>query len=44
MTYRVYVDNLTDTAPYLDFRRPAGFSAADTLRPRTIGLGARARY
>lgn len=44
MTYRVYVDNLTDTAPYLDFRRPAGFSAADTLRPRTIGLGARAHY
>ena len=44
MMYRVYVDNLTDTAPYLDFRRPAGFSAADTLRPRTIGLGARADY
>jgi iron complex outermembrane recepter protein len=44
MTYRVYVDNLTDSAPYLDFRRPAGFSAADTLRPRTIGLGARADY
>ena len=44
MTYRVYVDNLTDSAPYLDFRRPAGFSAADTLRPRTIGFGARASY
>jgi iron complex outermembrane recepter protein len=36
--YRVYVDNLTDAAPYLDFRRAPGFSAATTLRPRTVGL------
>jgi iron complex outermembrane receptor protein len=37
---RLFVDNLTDAAPYLDFRRPPGFSAATTLRPRTIGVGA----
>jgi iron complex outermembrane receptor protein len=36
--YRLYVDNLLNAAPYLDFRRDAGFSAATTLRPRTIGL------
>ena len=36
--YRLYVDNLTDSAPYLDFRRAPGFSAATTLRPRTIGI------
>ena len=37
--YRLYVDNLTDAAPYLDFRRAPGFSAATTLRPRTVGVG-----
>jgi iron complex outermembrane receptor protein len=36
--WRVYVDNLTDAAPYLDFRRAPGFSAATTLRPRTVGV------
>ena len=35
---RLYVDNLSDAAPYLDFRRAPGFSAATTLRPRTIGV------
>jgi iron complex outermembrane receptor protein len=35
---RLYVNNLTDAAPYLDFRRAPGFSAATTLRPRTIGV------
>ncbi len=35
---RVYVDNLTDAEPYLDFRRAPGFSAAKTLRPRTVGV------
>ena len=35
---RLYVDNLTDAAPYLDFRRAPGFSAATTLRPRTVGV------
>ena len=44
ISYRLYVDNLLDSAPYLDFRRPPGFSAADTLRPRTIGLSGRASY
>jgi outer membrane receptor protein involved in Fe transport len=42
--YRLYVDNLTDAAPYLDFRRAPGFSAADTLRPRTIGVGVKTRF
>ena len=42
--YRLYVDNLTDAAPYLDFRRSPGFSAADTLRPRTIGVGMKTTF
>jgi iron complex outermembrane receptor protein len=42
--YRLYIDNLTDAAPYLDFRRSPGFSAADTLRPRTIGVGVKTRF
>lgn len=42
--YRLYVDNLTDTAPYLDFRRAPGFSAATTLRPRTIGISVRTSF
>ena len=42
--YRLYVDNLTDAAPYLDFRRSPGFSAADTLRPRTIGVGVKSTF
>jgi outer membrane receptor protein involved in Fe transport len=42
--YRLYVDNLTDAAPYLDFRRSPGFSAADTLRPRTIGVGVKTTF
>jgi len=42
--YRLYIDNLTDAAPYLDFRRPPGFSAADTLRPRTIGVGVKSTF
>jgi outer membrane receptor protein involved in Fe transport len=35
---RLYVDNVLDAAPYLDFRRAPGFSAATTLRPRTVGV------
>ena len=35
---RLYVNNLLDAAPYLDFRRAPGFSAATTLRPRTVGV------
>jgi outer membrane receptor protein involved in Fe transport len=42
--YRLYVDNLTDTASYLDFRRAPGFSAATTLRPRTIGISVRTSF
>ena len=42
--YHLYIDNLTDAAPYLDFRRSPGFSAADTLRPRTIGVGVKTTF
>ena len=42
--YRLYIDNLTDAAPYLDFRRSPGFSAADTVRPRTIGVGVKTTF
>jgi outer membrane receptor protein involved in Fe transport len=37
--YRLFVDNLTAAAPYLNFRRTPGFSGATTLTPRTIGIG-----
>lgn len=36
--YRLYVDNLTNAMPYLDFRRSSGLSEATTLRPRTVGV------
>jgi outer membrane receptor protein involved in Fe transport len=42
--YRLYVNNLLDEAPYLDFSRSAGSSAATTLRPRTIGVGVRVSF
>jgi len=42
--YRLYVNNLLDEAPYLDFDRASGFSSATTLRPRTIGIGARVNF
>ena len=42
--YRLYIDNLADAAPYLDFRRSPGFSAADTLRLRTIGVGVKTTF
>jgi hypothetical protein len=42
--YRLYVDNLTGAAPYLDFRRSPGFSAADTLTPRTVGVGVKTTF
>jgi outer membrane receptor protein involved in Fe transport len=44
MQYRLYVDNLTNSAPYLDFNRVSGVSAATTLRPRTIGIGVRTTF
>jgi len=44
MQYRLYVDNLTNSAPYLDFTRASGVSAATTLRPRTIGIGVKTTF
>jgi iron complex outermembrane receptor protein len=44
MQYRLYVDNLTNAAPYLDFRRASGVSSATTLRPRTIGISVKATF
>jgi len=42
--YRLYIDNLTDAAPYLDFFRSSGVSSATTLRPRTIGVGVKMTF
>jgi len=42
--YRLYLDNLTDAAPYLDFSRAAGVSSATTIRPRTIGINVRTSF
>lgn len=42
--YRLYVNNLLDESPYLDFSRTAGESSATTLRPRTVGVGARVNF
>ncbi len=42
--YRLYVNNLLDEAPYLDFSRTSGESSATTLRPRTVGVGARVNF
>jgi iron complex outermembrane recepter protein len=36
--FRLFVDNVMDSAPYLNFRRVPGFSGATTLSPRTIGI------
>jgi iron complex outermembrane receptor protein len=44
MQYRLYVDNLTNAAPYLDFRRASGVSSATTLRPRTIGISVKTTF
>jgi iron complex outermembrane recepter protein len=38
VTCRLFVDNMLDAAPYLNFRRNPGWTAATTLRPRTIGI------
>ena len=35
---RLFVDNVADAAPYLNFRRVPGWTGATTLRPRTIGI------
>ncbi|HEY0683094.1 MAG TPA: TonB-dependent receptor [Steroidobacter sp.] len=42
--YRLFVNNLLDETPYLDFSRTSGESSATTLRPRTIGVGARLNF
>ena len=42
--YRLYLDNLTDAAPYLDFSRASGVSSATTIRPRTIGFNVRTTF
>jgi iron complex outermembrane receptor protein len=44
MQYRLYIDNLTDASPYLDFRRSSGISEATTIRPRTIGISVRTTF
>ncbi|WP_161827896.1 hypothetical protein, partial [Steroidobacter agaridevorans] len=42
--YRLFVNNLLDESPYLDFSRTSGESSATTLRPRTVGVGARVNF
>lgn len=42
--YRLFINNLLDESPYLDFSRTSGESSATTLRPRTIGVGARVNF
>lgn len=42
--YRLYINNLLDEAPYLDFMRHGGESSATTLRPRSVGVGARVSF
>lgn len=42
--YRLYINNLLDESPYLDFSRTSGESSATTLRPRTVGVGARVNF
>jgi len=44
MEYRLYLNNLTDAAPYLDFTRSSGVSSATTIRPRTIGFNVRTTF
>jgi iron complex outermembrane recepter protein len=44
MQYQLYIDNLTNASPYLDFRRASGVSSATTIRPRTIGIGVKASF
>lgn len=42
--YRLYINNLLDESPYLDFSRTSGESSATPLRPRTVGVGARVSF
>ena len=42
--YRLFINNVLDESPYLDFSRTSGESSATTLRPRTVGVGARVNF
>ncbi len=44
--YQLYCDNLANAAPYLDYYRGVsqGFSGADTIRPRTIGVSLKTTF
>jgi iron complex outermembrane recepter protein len=42
--YRLYVDNLTNAEPYLDFNRASGLSEATTIRPRTVGVSVKTTF
>jgi iron complex outermembrane receptor protein len=44
MQYRLYIDNIANAAPYLDFTRALGTSSATTIRPRTIGVNVRTTF
>ena len=44
MQYRLYLDNVTNAEPYLDFVRSSGVSSATTIRPRTVGVSVRANF
>jgi outer membrane receptor protein involved in Fe transport len=42
--YRVYVNNITNAQPYLDFNRASGLSEATTIRPRTVGVSVKTTF
>ena len=44
MQYRLYLDNIANAEPYLDFSRASGTSDATTIRPRTVGVDVRANF
>lgn len=44
LQYRLYVDNLANAEPYLDFLRSSGVSSATTIRPRTVGVSVHANF
>jgi iron complex outermembrane recepter protein len=44
LQYRLYLDNIANAEPYLNFVRASGVSDATTIRPRTVGVGVRADF
>jgi outer membrane receptor protein involved in Fe transport len=44
LQYRLYLDNVTNAEPYLDFVRSSGVSNATTIRPRTVGVSVQANF